>query len=48
VNGDKRPDIIVMYESGATTRLAEQDGSIKVFLNRGVAKGAPAAAAAKK
>jgi len=47
VNGDGRPDIIVMYESGATTTLAQQDGSIKVFLNRGVAK-ATAAPAAKK
>jgi hypothetical protein len=48
VNGDKRPDVIVMYESGASTRLADQDGSIKVFLNRGVAKAAPAAAAVVK
>lgn len=48
VNGDKRPDIIVMYESGAATRLADQDGSIKVFLNRGVTKAAPAAAGAAK
>jgi hypothetical protein len=47
VNRDGRPDIVVMYESGAPTRLADQDGSIKVFLNRGVAKAVPAAAPAK-
>jgi hypothetical protein len=36
VNGDGRPDVIIMYESSATTRLGQQDGSIHVFLNRGV------------
>jgi hypothetical protein len=46
VNRDGRPDLIIMYESGASTRLADQDGSIKVFLNRG-ATNAPAAAVAK-
>jgi hypothetical protein len=35
VNGDGRPDVIVMYESAAKTVLAVQDGSIQVFLNRG-------------
>ncbi len=44
VNGDGKPDVIIMYESGATTRLAHQDGSIHVFLNRGtVTSGAPKA-----
>jgi hypothetical protein len=37
VNGDGRPDVIVMYESAATTVLAARDGSIQVFLNRGTA-----------
>ncbi len=36
VNRDGKPDVIVMYESGATTVLAPQNGSIQVFLNREV------------
>ncbi|HKB78588.1 MAG TPA: FG-GAP and VCBS repeat-containing protein [Thermoanaerobaculia bacterium] len=45
VNGDGRPDLIVMYESaGASTTFGQRDGSIAVFLNRGAA---PAARAAK-
>jgi len=36
VNNDKRPDVIMMYESGERTRFGLQDGSIHVFLNRGV------------
>ncbi len=35
VNGDGRPDLIIMYESSGATRFAERDGSIEVFLNRG-------------
>jgi hypothetical protein len=48
VNRDKRPDVIVMYESGASTNAAAGDrtagafaarnGSVHAFLNRGVAK----------
>jgi hypothetical protein len=48
VNGDKRPDIMVMYESGASTNaasagvttpsFASRNGSVRVFLNRGFAK----------
>jgi len=47
VNGDKKPDVIVMYESGASTNaagaaatpsFAARNGSVHVFLNRGVAK----------
>jgi hypothetical protein len=45
VNGDGKPDVILMYESSATTVLASQNGSIHVFLNRGVA---PSAMEAKK
>jgi hypothetical protein len=37
VNGDGRPDLIIMYEATGTTRFAERDGSIEVFLNRGAA-----------
>ncbi len=37
VNGDGRPDLIIMYESSGATRFAERDGSIEVFLNRGTA-----------
>jgi hypothetical protein len=51
VNRDKKPDIIVMYESGSSTNAAgatemsgtrdfAQSGSVHVFLNRGVANGA--------
>lgn len=36
VNHDGKPDVIVMYESNATTTFARQNGSIQVFLNRGV------------
>ncbi len=47
VNGDKRPDVIIMYESGASTNAAEasrlgsatRNGSVHAFLNRGFAKG---------
>ncbi|MEA2414364.1 MAG: hypothetical protein QOI58_1021, partial [Thermoanaerobaculia bacterium] len=47
VNGDKKPDVIVMYESGSSTNAAEvaaapvfvsRNGSVHVFLNRGLAK----------
>ncbi|MFL6246517.1 MAG: FG-GAP repeat domain-containing protein [Thermoanaerobaculia bacterium] len=38
VNGDGRPDVILMYEAQTTTALAEKNGSIQVFLNRGVAR----------
>ncbi len=50
VNGDGKPDVIVMYESGASTNAASsgalttpsfgaQNGSVHVFLNRGFSKG---------
>ena len=35
VNNDGRPDVILMYESGAKTTFAERDGAIRVFLNTG-------------
>jgi hypothetical protein len=50
VNGDKKPDVIVMYESGAGTNAADPmgrvkaptlggtNGSVHVYLNRGVGK----------
>ena len=47
VNGDKKPDIVVMYESGASTNavsgdttptFAARNGSVHVFLNRGFVK----------
>jgi hypothetical protein len=44
VNGDKRPDVIVMYEASGKGAFASRDGSIHVFLNRGTGP-APAAAA---
>ena len=49
VNGDGKPDVVIMYESGASTNAASaggftaptfgaQNGSVHVFLNRGVSK----------
>ncbi len=35
VNGDSRPDVIVMYESESATSLSARNGSVHVFLNRG-------------
>lgn len=35
VNRDGKLDIILMYETAGTTALADRDGSIHVFLNRG-------------
>lgn len=46
VNGDGRPDIIIAYESDERSRFGVQNGSIHVFLNRGVVK-QPAADTAK-
>jgi FG-GAP-like repeat len=36
VNEDKRPDLIVMYESSSATALSPKNGRIQVFLNRGM------------
>lgn len=35
VNGDKRPDVILMFETSGMTALSDRDGAVKVFLNRG-------------
>lgn len=35
VNGDGRPDLIILYEATGTTRFGDRDGAIQVFLNRG-------------
>lgn len=35
VNGDGRPDVILMYESESGSGLAKKNGRIQVFLNRG-------------
>jgi hypothetical protein len=57
VNGDKKPDVIVMYESGSSTSaagvaaapaFASRNGSVHVFLNRGFAKKAANAAKTAK
>ena len=37
VNGDSRPDVMVMYESESATSLSARNGSVHVFLNRGPA-----------
>lgn len=35
VNGDKRPDLVVMYESESATSLSARNGSVHVYLNQG-------------
>ena len=35
VNGDKRPDVILMFETSGMTALSDRDGAIRVYLNRG-------------
>ncbi len=35
VNGDGRPDVVLMYETSEILRTAKTNGSIDVFLNRG-------------
>ena len=49
VNNDGKPDVIIMYESAERTRNAfgMQDGSIRVFLNRGAVNDAAAGAPVK-
>ncbi|HKO56075.1 MAG TPA: VCBS repeat-containing protein [Thermoanaerobaculia bacterium] len=44
VNGDNRPDVIIMYETSSETRFESQNGSIHVYLNRGVESATAAAA----
>jgi hypothetical protein len=39
VNGDKRPDVIMMYEAESGTSFSRKNGKVEVFLNRGVVKG---------
>ena len=36
VNGDGRPDLIIAYESSELTAFAPKNGSVHVYLNRGV------------
>ncbi|MDQ3281317.1 MAG: VCBS repeat-containing protein [Acidobacteriota bacterium] len=38
MNGDKRPDIVMMYSAEGGTALARKNGKIEVFLNRGVTR----------
>jgi hypothetical protein len=45
VNGDGRPDVILMYETTTTNVFTEKDGSIRVFLNTGVSDAAAPARA---
>lgn len=37
VNGDSRPDVVLMYEAESATSLSVKNGSVHVFLNQGVA-----------
>ena len=43
VNGDAKPDVIVMYESASTTALSPKNGKVQVFLNRGTVRESAAA-----
>ncbi len=45
VNKDGRPDVIMMYEADAATTFSPRNGSIRVYLNRGVAAAGMTAAA---
>lgn len=38
VNGDSRPDVVVMYEAESATSLSVKNGSVHVFLNQGAVK----------
>lgn len=38
VNGDARPDVLVMYEAEQLRSISKGNGRIQVFLNRGAAK----------
>lgn len=38
LDGDKRLDVVISYESDETTAFADKNGSVHVFLNRGVEK----------
>ena len=40
LNGDSRPDVIVMYEAESATSLSAKNGSVHVYLNRGDAAAA--------
>lgn len=44
VNGDSRPDVLLMYESESATSLSSRNGSVHVFLNKGVVAGEPGGA----
>jgi hypothetical protein len=35
VNGDSKPDLVVMYESDETSAFGAKNGGVQVFLNRG-------------
>jgi len=39
VNGDKRPDIVMMFEAESGTSFSRKNGKVEVFLNRGPVKG---------
>jgi hypothetical protein len=38
VNGDQRPDVVVMYEADSGSAFSPKNGAVQVFLNRGVAR----------
>lgn len=39
VNGDRRPDVVLMYETQSGTALGAKNGKVEVFLNRGATRG---------
>lgn len=38
VNSDKRPDILLMFETSGKTAFATRDGAVRLYLNRGISK----------
>jgi hypothetical protein len=39
LNGDKRADVVVMYEADGSSAMARKNGKVQVFLNRGAVSG---------
>jgi len=38
LNGDSKPDVILMYESEQGTAFSPKNGRVEVFLNRGASR----------
>lgn len=40
LNGDRKPDVLLMFEAAEATAFSGKNGSVRVYLNRGVGSGA--------